>query len=136
MIQRILTPTDNSDPSARAIEQATEIAKSSDATIHALSVIPEMTRGAKAQEEWDERVTDALAKAREIAEREGLEYEEARGHGPVAREIVDCAEEHDVDLIVMGTHGRSGLHRYLVGSVTQRTIETSPIPVVTVPPEE
>ena len=136
MVQRILTPTDGSDPSIRAIEQATEIAKPSDATIHALSVIPEMTRGAKAQEEYDERVTDALARAREVVDREGLQYEEAKLNGPVAREIVDYATEHDVDLIVMGTHGRSGLHRFLVGSVTQRTIETSPIPVVTVPPEE
>jgi len=136
MVQRILTPTDGSDPSVRAIEQAVEIAKPLDATIHALSVIPEMTRGAKAQEEWDERVSNALAKAREIVEREGIEYEDAKRSGPVASEIVDYAAEHDVDLIVMGTHGRSGLHRFLVGSVTQRTIETSPIPVVTVPPEE
>ncbi|ADD07545.1 UspA domain protein (plasmid) [Natrialba magadii ATCC 43099] len=136
MVQHILTPTDGSDPSIHAIEQATEIANPSDATIHALAVIPEMTRGAKAQEEWDERVTDALERAHEIADREGLEYEQAKLNGPVAREIVDYATEHDIDLIVMGTHGRSGLHRFLVGSVTRRTIETSPIPVVTVPPEE
>lgn len=136
MVQHILTPTDGSDPSAHAIEQAVEIAKPTDATIHALSVIPEMTRGGKAREEWDERVTDALEMAREIVDRADLECEEARRSGPVAREIVDYAEEHDVDLIVMGTHGRSGLHRFLIGSVTRRTIETSPIPVVTVPPEE
>ncbi|THE63956.1 universal stress protein [Salinadaptatus halalkaliphilus] len=136
MVQRILTPTDGSDPSIRAIEQAVEIAKPSNATIHVLSVIPEMTRGARAQEEWDERVADALASAREMIDREGLEYEEARLNGPVAREIVDYATEHDIDLIVMGTHGQSGLHRFLIGSVTRRTIETSPIPVVTVPPEE
>lgn len=135
MIQRILTPTDGSDPSFRAIEQAVEIADASDATIHVLSVIPAMTRGASAREEWDERVSDALARGREIVDRAGLESEEARRNGPIASEIVDYAQEHDVDLIVMGTHGRSGLHRFLVGSVARRTVETSPIPVVTVPPD-
>jgi nucleotide-binding universal stress UspA family protein len=46
--------------------------------------------------------------------------------------ILEYADEADVDLIVMGTHGRSGIHRYLLGSVTERVVRTADAPVLTV----
>lgn len=48
------------------------------------------------------------------------------------REILDYADEHAVDLVVMGTHGRTGLDRYLLGSVTEKVVRLSNVPVLTV----
>jgi universal stress protein A len=52
---------------------------------------------------------------------------------PVAERIVDYAERHAIDLIVMGTHGRTGFSRVLTGSVAERVVRTAPCPVLTVP---
>jgi universal stress protein A len=54
-------------------------------------------------------------------------------YGRAHDEIVKCAEEQKADLIVMGTHGRTGLAHLLVGSVTERVVRTSKVPVLTVP---
>lgn len=51
--------------------------------------------------------------------------------GHVVEEILRLAREHEVDTIVMGTHGRSGLGHLFVGSVAERVVRTSPVPVVT-----
>ena len=50
--------------------------------------------------------------------------------------ILEYAEEADVDVVVMGTHGRSGLDRYLLGSVTERVVRSAEVPVLTVRMEE
>ncbi|WIV68244.1 universal stress protein [Natrialbaceae archaeon AArc-T1-2] len=136
MVQNIVSPTDGSDTSFRAMERAVHIAKPFDAKIHALAVIPQMTRGSQARTKWEERVKESHDRARELVESENLELTVETLEGPVASRIVQYADEHDVDLIVMGTHGRTGLHRFLVGSVAQRTIQMSSVPVLTVPPAE
>jgi nucleotide-binding universal stress UspA family protein len=53
--------------------------------------------------------------------------------GPPAEEILAAAREHDSGLVVMGTHGRQGLSRLLLGSVAERVVRASPVPVLTVP---
>jgi nucleotide-binding universal stress UspA family protein len=58
--------------------------------------------------------------------------ETAIEHGSPYRGIRSYVEDHDIDLVVMGTHGRSGIERYLLGSVTEKTVRTSPVPVMTV----
>jgi nucleotide-binding universal stress UspA family protein len=58
--------------------------------------------------------------------------ETAIEHGNPYRGIRSYVEDHDIDLVVMGTHGRSGIERYLLGSVTEKTVRTSPVPVMTV----
>jgi universal stress protein A len=52
---------------------------------------------------------------------------------PVAERIVDYADHHAIDLIVLGTHGRTGFSRALIGSVAERVVRTAPCPVLTVP---
>jgi nucleotide-binding universal stress UspA family protein len=52
--------------------------------------------------------------------------------GKPHRVILEYADEHDIDLIVMGTHGRSGLDRYLLGSVAEKVVRMSDVPVVTI----
>ncbi|MEM6532469.1 MAG: universal stress protein [Myxococcota bacterium] len=54
--------------------------------------------------------------------------------GPAAEGIVQSAKDGDYDLVVMGTHGRTGLSRLMIGSVAERTIRTAPCPVLTIPP--
>lgn len=52
--------------------------------------------------------------------------------GPPYKAILDYVESHDIDLILMGTHGRTGLDRYLLGSVTEKVVRMSDVPVMTV----
>jgi nucleotide-binding universal stress UspA family protein len=56
--------------------------------------------------------------------------------GSPHRAIREYAEDKDVDLIVIGTHGRTGVERYLLGSVTEKIVRTADVPVLTVRPEE
>ncbi len=65
--------------------------------------------------------------------KDGVTPDKVIRFGKAHEEIVRFAEEHKVDLIVMGTHGRTGLAHLLVGSVTERVVRTSKVPVLTVP---
>jgi len=134
----VLVPTDGSEGAEAAIDPAVDIASTYDARVHALSVIDTMAMGVdvrsaaildaleeaarSAVETVEERATDASVSAVETAIQHGSPY----------RAIRSYAEEHDVDLVVMGTHGRSGIERYLLGSVAEKTVRTSPVPVMTV----
>ena len=57
-------------------------------------------------------------------------------HGSPYRGIQSYVVEHDIGLVVMGTHGRSGIERYLLGSVAEKTVRTSPVPVMTARQQE
>ncbi len=65
---------------------------------------------------------------------EGLDADSALGYGKPADEIIDFAEKHNVDLIIMCTHGRSGITRWVLGSVAEKVVRHSPVPVLTVSP--
>jgi nucleotide-binding universal stress UspA family protein len=85
---------------------------------------------------WSEaakdRAEDRLEDARERAAEAGVEVATDIDTGRPARTIVDYAEEHDVDGIVMGSHGRDGVARVLLGSVAETVVRRSPIPVTIV----
>jgi len=134
----ILVPTDGSGGAEAAVGPAVDVARTYDARLHALSVIDTMAMGVdvrsgvivesleesaqSAVEAIDERATQASVSA----------VETAIEHGNPYRGIRSYVEEHDIDLVVMGTHGRSGIERYLLGSVAEKTVRTSPVPVMTV----
>ncbi|HEY0255486.1 MAG TPA: universal stress protein [Kofleriaceae bacterium] len=65
--------------------------------------------------------------------KDGVTPETLVRFGRPADEIVACAHELAVDLIIMGTHGRTGLEHFLVGSVAERVVRTAKLPVLTVP---
>ncbi|MGA9725226.1 MAG: universal stress protein, partial [Candidatus Binatus sp.] len=65
----------------------------------------------------------------------GVRHEVFVACGNAAPEILNLAAERKVDLIVMGTHGRTGVKRFLLGSVAERVVRESPIPVLTVHPK-
>lgn len=75
-----------------------------------------------AVETVEKRATEASVSAVETAIEQANPYPGIRSY----------VEDHDIGLVVMGTHGRSGIGRYLLGSVAEKTVRTSPVPVLTV----
>ena len=138
MYTDILVPTDGSPAATAAIEHAVDLAKTYDATIHALYVVDasafsSIEAGSElvidALEEEGQRaveeVTDAAAEA-------GVDVETHVVSGTAYRRILDYIDSEGVDLVVMGTHGRSGVERFLLGSVTERVVRTADVPVLTI----
>lgn len=141
MYDRILLPTDGSDASSRAIEQAIGLAAETGAELHALFVVEDIPY---APEMMDDEVEgqlravgeEALEAIREQADAAGVSVVATLEEGAPHDVILDYADAADADLIVMGTHGRSGLDRYLLGSVTERVVRTADVPVLTVRMDE
>lgn len=140
MYQHVLIPTDGSDEAEAAARHSIDLAESLGATVHALYVIESRVTGlpsdAMAQaDEMDEhrdRGFEFTGRVAEMAEEAGLECEQAVETGKPHEEIREYAEESDVDVIAMGTRGRSGLEEFLLGSVTEKVVRTSDVPVLTV----
>jgi len=142
MYSDILVPTDGSDASTAALDHALSLASQYDARIHALYVVDWEPYGLV--EEGKSVIVDtlhdegsaAVARVEEEAETVGVDVRTGVVEGDIHRQILDYATEEGVDLIVMGTHGRRGLDRLLIGSVTERVVRSSPVPVLTVRQEE
>ena len=138
MIEQILLPTDGSENSRDALEQAIQLADPMNARVHVLSVAPEYGSG-QAQDQLradrNEDAEEAIVEAKKRLDAAGVETATAIRDGLTHNKINEYVEDTDIDMIVMGTHGRSGLKRALVGSVAEKTMRNSPVPVVMVPPE-
>lgn len=143
MYETILIPTDGSDGVERAISHGVDVADRYDATVHALSVIDAANllelgyTGDRADfeatvEPLEGHAKRAVEDVSEQARERGVEVVGVVRQGEPYESIVEYAEEGDVDLIVMGTHGRRGLSRYFLGSVTERVVRTVDVPVLTV----
>ena len=138
MYSEILVPTDGSPASDAAIEHAVDLAEKYDARLHALYVVDGAAYSSL--EAGAEIVVEALESEGEKATRRVVEAAADVGvdcvtdvtSGTAYQSIHDYVDEHDIDVVVMGTHGRQGLHRYLLGSVTERVVRTSDVPVLTV----
>jgi nucleotide-binding universal stress UspA family protein len=110
-----------------------------DASLHPLSVIAIPSLGADV---WSDTQTDRLEESAEAILEEASSFASEAGVKPASavveyapsihKAILEFIEKHDIDLVVVGTHGRTGIDRYLLGSVTEYLIRTSPIPVLTV----
>lgn len=141
MYNQILIPTDGSDPATEAAAHAFELADRDGATIYILYVVDtdaqpvigvygappfKGTILSKLEEEGT-AVTEDLAAQAATMDLEAI-VEVQSGH--VCDTIIRYANKHGIDLIVMGTHGRSGVQRLLLGSITERVLRTSEIPVL------
>jgi nucleotide-binding universal stress UspA family protein len=140
MYDRILVPTDGSPGTDRALEQALGLAEAFDATVHALSVTDKRIRVA-AGEDDREQVEATLRSEAETAVEDvataardrGIPVETAIRDGVPHRAIVEYGEAADVDLVVVGTHGRTGRDQLVnLGSVTERVVEHADRPVLVV----
>lgn len=140
MFQNILFPTDGSEAANAAFDKAVDWAKTYHATIHVLYVldlyIPALDPGAAEQitRSLEESGQETLRKLEKRGEKEGITVntimkEEYDPSGT----IIKVAEEQNADVIVIGTHGRSGLERMFLGSTTERVLRQSEIPVLAVP---
>lgn len=147
-ITRILVPTDFSATADAALEYAFVLAERFGASLQLLHVLedPFVTDGMAAEAYISEApalrtamLHDAQERLRHRAVRDTagitIDTEVLFGHG--ARTIAEYAAERDFDLIVMGTHGRTGVAHLLLGSIAERLVRTAPCPVLTVRhPEE
>lgn len=142
-IGSLLVPTDGSETAMKAVERSLELAEQVGATLHLLSVVDDDLASALAAVTEDgsdpssglrKRSTGSLDALAADARSRGLEVVTATTSGTPADEIVDYAETNGVDAIVMGTHGRGGFERLLIGSVTDSVVRTATIPVCTVRP--
>lgn len=140
MYDDLLVPTDGSERTDAAVDHAVELARAFDATVHVVSVADSRNRfespsSGIAAEAWldaeRERAEDAVARV-DAALPDDVDAVTAIREGTPVDEILDYVEESGADAVVMATHGRSGLDRYLMGSVTEKVVRSSPVPVLTV----
>jgi len=138
MYDRILVPTDGSSGADRAVEHAIDLAKTYGAQLHVLYVVNEASLSAEVNsqqviENFEEQGGEVTYEVAERAADAGVkDVREEVVHGVPHEAILEYAEDEGMDLIVMGTHGHTGLDRYLLGSVTEKVVRTSDVPVLTV----
>lgn len=142
--KKILVPVDLSDVSLKIVPWVIMMAEKFDAEIHLLFVArkldyyvsvymtPEVIRNFTY-----ELIRGAKRKMEEFAKTDLKEYsncETTVAHGDPAQEILDYITSEKTDLVIMGTHGRKGLDRVFFGSVADRVVKMSPVPVLTINP--
>ena len=152
-IKRILFPTDFSKATDAARAFAIELARQFDAELHLLHVmedlaprLPEFGMGlaipsfvansASHRQEHEQQAIAQLTAITPDGEDKLRRSVIAVKQGHTFDQILEYAKSHDVDLIVMGTHGRSGLAHMLLGSVAERVVQHAPCPVLTVRPQD
>ena len=138
MLNKILAPTDFSDLSAAGVRYACQLAKDMGAEIIIVNVdvLDESNRVDKREiEQHKKRLAEFVAEKVPDAGA-GLKMRQLVDAGQPFGSIVDCAEKEGVDLIVMSSHGRTGLSRMLIGSVTDKILRGAPCPVLVVPLEK
>lgn len=140
MYDDILIPTDGSDAALAALDHALPIAERFGATVHALSVVETdplehsapALNSAERREALRAEADRATAAVEERADDRGVASAADVVEGVPETAILDYVDDREIDLIAMGTHGRTGLDRYLIGSVTERVIRRVDVPVVVV----
>jgi nucleotide-binding universal stress UspA family protein len=144
MYEKILVPVDGSDTATRGLDEAIRLAKSQGATLRLLHVVNDLAALASPEaalysdqllERFRAHGQAVLATAEARAREAGLKPEtrcvEVAG-GPAGEAIVEEARRWPAQLIVVGTHGRRGLRRLVLGSDAEHIVRTSPVPVLLV----
>lgn len=136
MYEDILLPFDGSDGAKAVLEHAGKLANWADATLHVLCVADTTrdsvtTVGTEVVDALVQEGEAVVAEATSTLGRLGVDYETDVVQGNPAPTIVEYADEYDHDLIVMATHGREGISRHLIGSVSEKVVRLSPVPVLT-----
>ena len=139
-MKNILVPTDFSEPTVAATRQAVNLAKKLDATIHLLHIIEDpvilspIFEGIPLppKQSFETYAQDRLENWVPEDDRAGLKLELHWFHGHPFTRIIEFAADHRMDLIVMGTHGRSGLAHTLLGSLAEKVVRYASCPVMTV----
>jgi nucleotide-binding universal stress UspA family protein len=134
--QRILCPLDFSENSRIALGYASTLAKESNAKLFLVHVDDSQVPYDAGFAAYVARPGDTEALLEQLRTirptNEDVEYEHQLLIGHPADAIVDFAKTHDIDLIVMGTHGRTGLARFVMGSIAEAVVRRADCPVLTV----
>lgn len=143
MYKKILVPLDGSKFSECSLEHVKAVAAGCKIPQVLLLMVVEiplqlLERGEEWRREVEERgrawAEDYLAKLANSLKKEGIAAQTAVLSGWPADKILDYADQNQADLIVMSTHGRSGVTRWVTGSVADRVLHHSKVPVLAVPP--
>jgi nucleotide-binding universal stress UspA family protein len=146
MFKKILVPVDFSEPARKAYETAVPLARESGGEIVLLYVgdIPETPDALDPSMREVEKMYEDILKARltnarallqrwmEDYQHQGVTVSDCLAEGVPFERIIEVASEIGADLIVLGTHGRHGLRRIIIGSTTERVVRLAPVPVLTV----
>jgi nucleotide-binding universal stress UspA family protein len=147
MYEHILIPTDGSDTANAAVDHAVDLAATYGAQLHALYVVDIDAVNFGLGTEQVDRITqgnfDEMSELREKADaatgavaaaasEQGVEVHEELRVGTPHTVIAEYADDIDVDLVVMGSHGRAGVQRALLGSVTERVLRSTHRPVLVI----
>lgn len=138
--RNIVIATDGSENTQKAISYGIEIAKLSGATVHALYVVDTSSFSSIPMDAGWEAMYEILKKEGEKAvsevkkqgEAAGVDVKEVIEEGHPSNAILEFSENNNVDLVVMGTLGKTGLDRFLMGSVAEKVVRGSKIPVMVV----
>jgi nucleotide-binding universal stress UspA family protein len=142
-IHRILVPTDFSEPAEAALKWAATLAKEFDSRVHLLHVVPEPYAYPWGTELSSLPLNEILAQSEEAARQRLGELATEIGLaadrvtitamvGTPVDQIITTIKEDKIDLVVLGTHGRGPVGHLLLGSVAERVVRRSPVPVLTV----
>src|SRR5512139_1383253 len=140
LYKKILIATDGSEYTKNSIDYGIDLAKNTQAKLHVIYVIdtaafasiPMDAAWESMYELLKQEGDEATGYVAEKAMADGLEVQRLTVEGHPAEEIIKYAEKNSVDLIIMGTLGKSGLDRFLLGSVAEKVVRTSKIPVLVV----
>jgi len=140
MYDQILLPTDGSSNTTEALEHACAIGSDNDATVHVLYVVDRRHLMAatdetteEIQQSLEEEADRALDDARVRLEEETIDCETIQQEGIPHKTITSYADEKEMDLLIMGTHGKTGRERVAtLGSTTERVVKNADQPVLVV----
>lgn len=134
MYEDVLVPTDGSESSNKAGKHSIKFAKKYNATLHILSVVSVKSLFMETPGEIEEVIENA-EKSIDHLKNEGqksgigdIKSSVHKGSTP-SKLILEYIDENDIDIIFMGTHGKTGIDKYILGSTTNRVMRKSPIPV-------
>lgn len=139
--KKILVATDGSENAQKAATYGIDIAKATGAEVYALYVVSTEHAGtARSVMGWTDAFEEYLANkggvatayVEKLGEEAGIKVEPVYLKGVPAEKILEYAEESDIDLIVMGTQGLTGVQRFLIGSVAENVLRHSKVPVMIV----
>jgi nucleotide-binding universal stress UspA family protein len=142
IFENIMVATDGSEIARKAVDSAVKIAKLNNAKLYAVHVIAyrEFPEALPKDVGWENAMREhlmnegkkATAYVEDTGKTAGVEVESVILEGSPANEIVDFADKNDIELIVMGTLGKTGIQRFLLGSVAENVIRHSKKPVLVV----
>jgi len=136
MFSEILVATDGSEAATAAVERAAALGARYDATVTALFAVEsspfDALRGGDGADDADEAAESVLADARERIADRGVAVESVTREGPAHEAVAEFVAERGVDLVVVGSSGRGGIGRRLLGSTTERVVRTAGVPTLVV----